>query len=741
MTPPRDEASALLDSARAMIAAEVLTAEMPPASIGELTLFPHQRRAVPRIRQLLRFAGGALLADATGLGKSFVALAVGATVERLLIVSPAALVDGWRNSAARAHVGAAFISAERLSRGIPPTVGDPELVIVDESHHFRNPRTKRYAALARICDGAQVLLLSATPLQNRREDLVAELALFLGDAAAAASDEELSRFVVRRRVADVALRLPRVVGPRRIYLPVEDDLLDALLALPQPVLGRDEGEAAALVTCTLLRQWSSSRTALVAGLRRRLAKAVALTTSLEAGRWPSREELMAWSCDDDTLQLAFPELLSPLGASMNARVSCLLTAVRDHADGIRLLLSRIRASPDPDVQRVAALDQICHAHPEARVIAFSQYAETVRAMARLLMARRAGVAELTAHGGRVAGGRVRRREVLAQFSPHLGSSVTPECNRISLLVTTDVLSEGLDLQNASVVIHLDLPWNPARLEQRVGRVRRLGSSHDEVHVYAMSPPASAERVLRVEDRLRAKLQLASTIIGLDSPFFDAVQAAAPLAPPELASDSLAILERWQRDCDADRAIERSPLVAGVMGHDDGLLVVLAAGEERLLLARIASARLSLDAAVVASVLTSCAGPPILPSDEEIARAMHAIDSWSVHWTARRHLSLSSRAGARCRARLARRITELLTGASRHERARLAAVASRARHTLALSLGAGAERAIAALASAPRFDADSLAEIAALAAGRHARNVNASRLMPLAIIVLRRAERG
>lgn len=741
MTTPRLEASALLDSARARIASEILAAELPPVTLGELTLYPHQRRAVARVRQLLRFAGGAMLADATGLGKTFVALAAAADVDRLLIVSPAALVEAWRHSAARAHVAAEFISAERLSRGAAPPISDPQLVIVDEAHHFRNPATKRYAALAEICDRSRVLLLSATPLQNRRNDLVAELALFLGDAAAAATDDELARFIVRRRAADVALRLPCVVGPRRVDLPVEDDLLDQLLALPPPVVGRDEGEAAALVAYTLLRQWSSSRAALVAGLRRRLAKALALTTSLEAGRWPSRDELTAWAYGGDSLQLALPEILSPLGAGLTQELSSLLTAVREHADGIRLLLSHVRASPDPDEYRAAAIDEICRAHLYTRIIAFSQYAETVHVIACLVMRRRAGVAELTARGGRVAGGRVSRRDVLAQFNPHAAQSRTSECDRISLLVTTDVLSEGLDLQNASVVIHLDRPWNPARLEQRVGRVRRLGSPHDEVHVYAMSSPAGAEHVLRVEARLRAKLRLASTIVGLDSPSLDVASSVAPLAPPELASDSLAILERWRRDPVVEETDEGSPRVAGVIAPDEGLLVVIAAGKERLLLASVESGDLSLDASHVARVLTSCDGTPVDPSDVEIARAMRAIDTWTVRWAGKRQLARASPAGARCRARLAHRITELLAGAPRHERAALAVAASRARRTLATSLGAAAECALAALASTPRFDARSLDEVAALSEGRRAQNVDAGELMPLAIIVLRRAERG
>jgi hypothetical protein len=388
---------------------------------------------------------------------------------------------------------------------------------------------------------------------------------------------------------------------------------------------------------------------------------------------------------------------------------------------------------------VATLDAICRAHPEARIIAFSQYAETVQAIARLLMTRRAGVAELTGRAARVAGGRISRREVLSQFAPYTRPSSVRDCERISLLVTTDVLSEGLDLQNAAVVVHLDLPWNPARLEQRVGRVRRLGSPHSEVHIYAISPPASSERVLRVESRLRAKLRLASAIVGLDSASLDSGPSVAPLAPPELASESLAILERWRRHDAAELAAGDSPLVAGVMAPNEGLLALLAAGEERLLLASAGSG-LSLDPALVARVLKACDGTPVSPSDDEIARAMDAIRSWAAHWAGRRQLALGSRAGTRCRARLARRITELVAAAPRHERAGLAETASRAHRTLASSLGAGAERALAALAAARRFDARSLDEIAAFAAHRQPRNTDGGEPVPLALIVLCRSQR-
>src|ERR1019366_7091035 len=75
---------------------------------------------------------------------------------------------------------------------------------------------------------------------------------------------------------------------------------------------------------------------------------------------------------------------------------------------------------------------------------------------------------------------------------------------VSLVIATDLLSEGVNLQGAGVVVHLDIPWTPAGLEQRVGRAARLGSARTRVHVYGIAPPRSAERVLALSRRLAEK---------------------------------------------------------------------------------------------------------------------------------------------------------------------------------------------------------------------------------------------
>ena len=735
------DADAVLTRARSLLAREILDAECGPALVGDIRLHEHQRRAVARLRILLATAGGALLADSTGLGKTFVALAVARDVERVLIIGPAALAESWSLAMARARIEAHFVSLERLSRGASSPIAEPELVIVDEAHHLRNQRTKTYAALAALCDRARVLLLSATPLQNRRDDLVAQLALFLGDAAAAATDADLARLIVRRR-SDDTIRIPAIDGPRWVHPPIIDDFLDDLLALPPPIPGSDEGTAGTLVAYGLLRQWASSRAALVAALRRRIAKAVAMRTSLEAGRWPSREQLAAWTHSADAVQLALPELLTPLGSN-EPRLDAMLAAVRVHADALCALLARIRQAPDPDPARAATLADICRTHSGARVLAFSQYAETVRAFSRLLIPLQSGVAELTASGGRVAGGRVTRREVLAQFSPN-GRLTTPAAERIALLITTDVLSEGLDLQRASVVVHLDLPWNPARLEQRVGRVRRLGSEQETVFVYALAPPARSESVLRVVKRLRAKLGMAARIVGLESAVIPEALDNSPIAPPELASVTHMLLESW-RDSSAADSLQNNhdagvPTVAAVGAPQNGFLALLALGRERFLLASLDGARPSIDVAAVSRAVEMGRGPAVVPTVVETRRAVADVRAWSHGFAARRRLSITSPRGSRIRTRIAARIRSLLSSAPRHQRATLAPLASAAQRALRAPLGGGAERALDALAGAADADARWLSDIAALGAGRESRR-SSNEPEPLVVILLRRPPEG
>jgi hypothetical protein len=265
--------------------------------LGAVTLRPHQSDALHQVTDLIETQGGAVLADAVGMGKTYVALAVASRAAHALVVCPAVLSEVWRRSARDTGVTIDTVSMERLSRDHGAGSGDhgrPSLVIVDEAHHFRNPHTRRYRALARLTASARVLLVTATPVHNRVEDLASLLSLFLGAAAWTMTDDQRSRYVVRRdhnaartstgTSADAAadashaapLTIPPVVGPHVLHVDDDVQTLNTIVALPAPVPPRDGEVSAALTTMSLVRQWASSAGALRAALRRRLERAAAL---------------------------------------------------------------------------------------------------------------------------------------------------------------------------------------------------------------------------------------------------------------------------------------------------------------------------------------------------------------------------------------------------------------------------------------------------------------------------------
>src|SRR5438128_3209604 len=148
-------------------------------------LAPHQVPAAERLVAIMRRYGGALLADAVGLGKSYVARAVALALgEPFALVVPAVLAPQWRALLAAHDAEAAIVTHESLSRSPSTTLHRPArscLFIVDEAHRFRNPATNRYRALARLIVGARVLLVTATPVHNRIADLFNLFHLFLRD--------------------------------------------------------------------------------------------------------------------------------------------------------------------------------------------------------------------------------------------------------------------------------------------------------------------------------------------------------------------------------------------------------------------------------------------------------------------------------------------------------------------------------------------------------------------------------
>ena len=442
--------------------------------------------------------GAALVAEPVGSGKTFIALATAAVLSPTAAVTclvPAALVGQWRVHARRLGVLLDIQSHERISRGRLPE-GDPRLVIIDESHHFRNPDTRRYRALAPWLVGRPVMLLSATPVVNRLSDLAHQLLLGArDDTLRALGVPSLERMLSSGR-GDPALGALVIGGgesaavPRRdsgeVHLPDPawlNELLggiDRFTLSPAPAI-------ASLVRGVLWRALASSPAALGAALRRYRRLLLHARDAQRAGHRISRAELVAWtgSLGD---QLVLWELLPDGGAADLAP---------EDFPQVEELIARVdQITPSDDPKAAHLADLLADARP---TIVFASARATVAALRRL-MPRAAWCT-----GGRagIGGVALPRSSVLAWFGPDR----PPIIGGPTILLATDVAAEGLDLPGAARVVHYDLPWTPARLDQREGRAARLGAGHHRVEVLRFHPPAPLERRLRQLDILAVKRRL------------------------------------------------------------------------------------------------------------------------------------------------------------------------------------------------------------------------------------------
>jgi len=522
-------------------------------------LAPHQVPAAERLVGILARHGGALLADAVGLGKSYVALAVALALgEPFALVVPAVLVDQWRGLLKRYETDAAIITHESLSvtrcRPLPPSTAPCRLFVIDEAHRFRNPDTNRYRALAKILVGARVLLVTATPVHNRIADLFHLFRFFLRDhdltalgvpslCRAARGEAEPHAVTAAAARLSVSRSRERVqagygAGPAVLSFPEraagesiragtapDAELQQLVTDVAQLEAG---GEAAALFRLLLLSQLASSLPAFRASLARYDAFLELGAAAAAQGRALGRRDFRRlFPATADDVQLAFFPLVLPPGPG---------AATDRDRDRVR----RLRAfAASPDDPKADALARRLDARA-GKTIVFVHSRATVHHLMRRLRGHR--VAAVTGEHGWFGAEPARREDVLRAFAPRAQSAPLPaRALETNVLIATDLVSEGLNLQDAVRVIHYDLPWSPARLAQRVGRVDRAGSPHVRIETVTFLPPPPLADALAMERRLVAKRRTQSRAgagpRGLD--WCDRLQGLAARAGPPAAPGTCA----------------------------------------------------------------------------------------------------------------------------------------------------------------------------------------------------------
>jgi hypothetical protein len=180
-------------------------------------------------------------------------------------------------------------------------------------------------------------------------------------------------------------------------------------------------------------------------------------------------------------------------------------------------------SVSQDAKLNALHDLLARTHAGEKVLVFSQFADTVRYLEEQLQAR--GLKDVAAATGASAD----PTALAWRFSPDSNgrrAQIAP-AEELRVLIATDVLSEGQNLQDSHVVVNYDLPWAIIRLIQRVGRVDRIGQQAAGILAYTFWPAEGVERIIRLRERLRARLQQNAEVVGTDEAFFEDDASSRP----------------------------------------------------------------------------------------------------------------------------------------------------------------------------------------------------------------------
>jgi len=617
--------------------------------IFQSALLPFQKCAVQIAAHHLNKRHGVMIGDVVGLGKTITASALikmwGDDLGyRTLIICPRNLIPMWEGYVQKYNLYADVISSTNVQNELPEA-RRYRLVVVDESHNFRNREGKRYKALREYINEYQsdVVLLTATPYNKSFSDLSSQLRLFIDESYNLGICPERYiesiggrvQFEARHQVKDNSImafeksdfsddwvelmRLFLVRRPRsfikanyakideqngRYYLEFDDgarsyfsdripkkveyafdenndndqyaklyaqpvvDIIDRLV-LPRYGLGKDfyrndtidanpkenqirENLSRAgtrligFARTNLFKRLESSGYAFLLSVSRHILRnylfiyAIENNLPLPIGKQEAGiiDDFISADTDfdafDDTKEtirrfaveseeymqrakLYYENLLLQQSKYQWIRSEFFnehlrYDLIQDSQELLKIIkkCSVWKTADDKHLQTL--FDLVTQKHKQEKVLVFTQYSDTADYLYQSLQ--ELGVTQIACATGDCEN----PTSIAHRFSPKSNDIQTND--EIRVLIATDVLSEGQNLQDAHIVVNYDLPWAIIRLIQRAGRVDRIGQEHHEILCYSFLPEDGIEKIINLRKRLKQRITENAETVGSDEVFFE-----------------------------------------------------------------------------------------------------------------------------------------------------------------------------------------------------------------------------
>ncbi|MEX2568001.1 MAG: helicase-related protein, partial [Cyclobacteriaceae bacterium] len=584
---------------------------------------------------------GCILADVVGLGKTIIACMMikkfiyeNGTHTRVLIVIPPALEENWRTTAEDFQIKNHF---EFITTGSLHKILDEDnyyysnaekfdMVVIDESHKFRNDYTNMYLALQEICKKPRVrpaengdtrkkvILLSATPLNNRPKDIENQLYLFqdrrnstlenirnlqdyfkpINDQYKKLSSEKklnigklkqlfqklrddvVEPLVIRRTRTDLeknedyladmeeqGLSFPKVGDPIAIKYELDEELTRLFFDTVSLITGLDEegneveglgyyryraieflakeedqkiygnvgqisGRLSAIMKTLLVKRLESSFYAFKQSIQRFHRSIEHMLKMFENDR-----VFIAPDLDINKLleeSYSYDQIEEKINAKegnnrefeAGAFGETFLELLEEDKKKLKDLVDRwAKVNEDPKLNTFLEementfLDK--KKNPSGKIVIFTESKETAQEISENL--KKVGdhsILKISAEN---------RKQMERTIQKNFDANYDPEKqeNKYDVIITTEVLAEGINLHRSNTILNYDVPWNSTRLMQRIGRVNRIGSTADRIYVYNFYPSAQGDSQIRLVNTVLRKLQAFHTAFGEDNKIFSLLE--------------------------------------------------------------------------------------------------------------------------------------------------------------------------------------------------------------------------
>lgn len=553
-----------------------------------VNLAEFQEDAVRRVFSRLRKYGAVLVADSVGLGKTWIAKKVIEEFgfykrKNFLLICPAQIREMWTNEIKDLRLSENILTQESLAledyenKALKTCGGnfdDISLVVIDESHNFRNPLSNRWNNLFNLLgiinqkngNKPYILFLTATPINNTLWDLYWQIMLmahsnqrtFLKQGIANLYEyfkeiekkedprllsDLLNEISIRRTRNFIQENYPqaevngkRIIFPDRILENVEYQLDQAYQGMYKEIadiisskltmayyrileykkvdkLSGEENMALGrmialegIFKTILLKRLESSVHAFCNSIHRHIQFLEKLKVYLKKGKLLQKKTFNKYIVGlDEEESEKIIEVLDNINLN-DFYQDRLFTDIEKDIDLFKIIHRKVSTiTPDKDAKLLKLKEILLKLlNQKEQIVLFTYYADTLEYLADKLE----GDDRFAKYNTERISGRVspsKREKIVEAFTK----------KEIDLLISTDVLSEGMNLQTAQFLINYDLHWNPTRMIQRAGRIDRIGSTFKKIYVYNFFPEKELEDLLKLVLILQEKIVKIDESVGLD----------------------------------------------------------------------------------------------------------------------------------------------------------------------------------------------------------------------------------